>query len=193
MESAERLARAFALKQHGLQVLLWENKTDLVRALLVLKAALPDFPDSPILLPSDQVDLQRLGIDLYEQAEDTEPRVRRFILIPQASTESVGAWLNGWRQRLSEPPGTVLVIRRADYAGLCRRAPDLTSFAHSDVHEATGLLPLIDRDTSERLPIQLPHPWHEPLRFLPGEMPVQSDIDVWTKQLQHHTGLRDGE
>jgi hypothetical protein len=184
MESAEHLARAFALKKHGIQVLLWENKTDLIRALLVLKAALADFPDSPVLLPIEQTDLQRFSIDLYEQAEQCSNASRRFLLIPQASTEPVGAWLNGWRRRLADPPGTVIVIRRSDYVALCRRAPDLMSFAQADVHESTGLLPLIDRATLERWPSQLPDAWYERLNFLPGEMPAKGESADWRKQLE---------
>lgn len=187
MESAEHLAQAFGVKNHGILVLLWESKTDLVRALLVLKAAIPGFPDAPILLPSQRSELERFSIDLYEQVEPDATATRRFLLIPQASTESIGAWLNGWRQRLSDSPGTVVVIRRADFSALCRRAPDLVSFAHSDVHDATGLLPLLDRDTFGRLPTQLPGAWYERLNVLPGEMPMQLDVADWIGQLERNT------
>ena len=172
------------MRQHGIQVLLWENKTDLIRALLVLRAVLSDFPDAPVLLPSDPAGLQRFSIHLYEDVNQASP-ARRFLLIPQASTESLGSWLNGWRQRLSDSPGTIIVIRRADYAALCRKAPDLMSFAHSDVHEATGLLPLIARDTfTTEVSKKLPDKWYEQLDTLPGEMPDHEEIANWTMKLE---------
>ncbi|HVA49461.1 MAG TPA: hypothetical protein VNH11_24050 [Pirellulales bacterium] len=188
MESAEHLLRVLNLKNRGIQVLLWESKTDLVRALLVLKAALDGFPDVPVLLPSNQVALQRFSIELYENVDQSAPIPRRFLLVPQASAESVGAWLNGWRQRLAASPGTVVVIRRADYAALCRRAPDLMSFAHSDVHDATGLLPLLDCNAVGRLPDRLPSAWNEELHALPGEIPAPEDIADWNEQLKRHAG-----
>lgn len=186
MESAEHLAQAILLRTHGIQVLLWEYKTDLVRALLLLKSVLTDFPDSPIYLPIEQSELQKLSIHLYEDAQ-LGVKKRWFILIPQASTDAVGAWLNGWRRRLSEEPGTVLVIRRADYGPLCRRAPDIMSFVNSEVHEAGGLLPLADRRTLSQLTDRLPHAWYTSLQMLPGDLPEQGEITEWTKELIQHS------
>jgi hypothetical protein len=180
MESAEHLIQSILLRNHGIQVLLWEYKTELVRALLLLKSVLTDFPDSPIYLPSEQAQLQQLSIHLYE---DPALKTRRFLLIPQASTDTVGTWLNGWRRRLSEAPGTVMVIRRADYGPLCRRAPDLMSFVNSEVHEAGGLLPLTNLKTLNMLTNRLPEAWYPSLQLLPGEMPEQNEITEWAKEL----------
>jgi hypothetical protein len=58
MESAEHLARVLSLQTRGIQVLLWEHKTDLIRALAVLQAALPDFPDGRNL----QISLRSLRV-----------------------------------------------------------------------------------------------------------------------------------
>ena len=182
MESAEHLALALALCRQGVQVLLWENKTDLIRALLVLRATLTDFPNVPVLMPNEQVVLQEFSIKLFEGPAGTT--TRRFLLIPQASTETIGKWLNGWRQRLSDPPGTMLIIRRSDYAALCRRAPDLMSFAQSDVHETTGLLPLIEQSLLRDLSPNLPSGWYDCLNNLPGELPTEEELSQWTQQLR---------
>ena len=70
MESAEHLAQELRIQTRGIQVLLWEHKTDLLRALAVLQAALPNFPDVPILLPTAPADLQKFSIGLFERREE---------------------------------------------------------------------------------------------------------------------------
>lgn len=182
MESAERLA-LLGIQTRGIQVLLWEHKTDLIRALLVLQAALPDFPDAPILLPTAHYALQRFSIRLFERPEEPPSAQRRILLIPQASTEAAGAWLNGWRRRLADPPGTLFIVRRVDFTALCRRAPDLMSFAKSEIHEATGLLPLISPETLDRVSERLPDAWYAPLESLPGVMPAAGEVTAWIQRL----------
>ncbi|TVS16891.1 MAG: hypothetical protein EA424_13505 [Planctomycetaceae bacterium] len=66
MESAEHLARVLSLQSRGVHVLLWEDKSDLVRALLVLRASFSSFPESLILLPTADADLQKFSIQLFE-------------------------------------------------------------------------------------------------------------------------------
>jgi hypothetical protein len=188
MESAEHLARVLSIQTRGIQVLLWEHKTDLLRALSVLQAALPDFPDAPILLPTAPVDLQKFSIGLFERREEPLSVPRRIFLIPQASVEPAGPWLNGWRQRLADPPGTLFVVRRVDFVALYRRAPDLMSFAQSEIHEATGLLPLIARATLDRMSERLPAAWYEPLEALPGVTPTEDEIAAWIQRLQSQLG-----
>jgi hypothetical protein len=188
MESAEHLAQTIGLRNRGIQVLLWENKTDLVRALLVLKAALPDFPDEPTMLPTSLSALQMFSVGLSEAHESGSPDKRRILLVPQASIEAVGAWLNGWRHQLAMPPGCILAIRRADFVTLCRRAPDLMSFAQSDIHEATGLLPVIDEPTLNRMSDRLPDGWYKPLDRLPGNMPLPIDGEEWISRLRSYAG-----
>jgi hypothetical protein len=186
MESAEHLVRVLSIQTRGIHVLLWEHKTDLIRALVVLKAALSNFPDTPILLPTEQIELQRFSIGLFERPEEHTPGSRRILLIPQASTQAIGAWLNGWRRQLADPPGTLLVIRRVDFVALYRRAPDLMSFAQSETHEVTGLLPLLDQATIDRTSERLPDAWYEPLNALPGALPSNDEIAGWIQRLQSH-------
>ena len=187
MESTEHLARVLSLQSRGVHVLLWEDKSDLVRALLVLRASFSRFPESLVLLPTADADLQKFSIQLFEDEGLEHLTAPRVFLVPQATTESLGAWLNGWRRRLADPPGTLLVVRRADFTLLFRRAPDLMSFAQSEVHEATGLLPLIRRDILERMPRQLEDAWTEPLNRLPGELPSDEEIAEWIDKLESHT------
>jgi hypothetical protein len=187
MESAEHLALTLGVQTRGIQILLWEHKTELVRALIVLKAGLQDFPEAPILLPTEQKDLLRFSIGLFENSEEPPLRERRIILVPQASTGTVGSWLNGWRRQLANPPGTLFVIRRADFLALYRRAPDLMSFAQSEIHETTDMMPLIDQDILIRISGKLPDAWNEPLNALPGVMPSEQAILNWVEHLKSNS------
>jgi hypothetical protein len=172
MASAEHLAYALSMQTRGIQVLLWEHKVDLIRALLVVRAAMPDFPDAPVVIPTEQSDLQRFSIDLFEESDQPRTGSRRILLIPQGSTGVIGTWLNGWRRRLADPPGTLLVVRRAEFVALYQRAPDLMSFAQSEVHAATGLLPLVEPGTLARISGRLPDGWY-------GDA-----IGVWVQRLK---------
>ena len=184
MESAEHLVRVLSLQARGVQVLIWEQKIDLMRAIVLLKAALPGFPDSPVLLPTEAAALLEFSIRLFEQAENATPVERRVILIPQGNTTVAGEWLNGWRRQLAQSPGTLIVIRRIDFNTLCRAAPDLMSFAQSDVHEVTELLPLVEKATLDHLTFRLSDLWYEALEALPGAMPSDEEIADWLSQLQ---------
>jgi hypothetical protein len=184
MPSAEHFARVLSLQSRGIHVLSWNHKLDLVRALLLLQATLPTFPDAPTLIPTDQVELQRFSLRLFEATEAPLGDKLRIFFIPQASTQAVGGWLNGWRQRLAEPPGTLLVIRHSDLVEFHRRAPDLMSFAESEIDDATILLPLVAQDTLEQMRDSLPDSWRGPLETLPGSMPSDDEIAAWITQLR---------
>jgi hypothetical protein len=184
MSSAEYLAQDLRMQSRGIHVICWDDKADLVHALLVLQSAFTRFPETPTLLPTQQSDLQRFGLGLFENADKPTDSSMRILLIPQASTEATGAWLNGWRRRLSDPPGTLIVIRHTDLMALYRRAPDLMSFAQSEIHEASSLLPLVTRETLDRMREVFPDGWNEPLNSLPGSMPPKADILKWMKTLR---------
>jgi hypothetical protein len=184
MASAEHLAYVLSMQTRGVQVLLWEHKADLIRALLVLRAATRDFPDEPVVMPTEQPDLQRFSIRLFEESEQSPIGPRRILLIPQGSTGTIGTWLNGWRRRLADPPGTILVVRRAEFVALYQRAPDLMSFAQSEVHDATGLLPLVEPGTLARISGRLPDGWYGPLDALPGGTPSSDAIGGWVQRLK---------
>jgi len=50
------------------------------------------------------------------------------LFLQQAVGKEVSLRLNGWRRPLSEPKGTLLVVRTADFDEFQRDAPDLASF-----------------------------------------------------------------
>ena len=108
----------------------------------------------------------------------------RIFLVPQASTEVIGAWLNGWRRRLADPPGTLIVIRHSDLMAFYRRAPDLMFFAQSEIHQSSGLLPLVTKDTFERMCNALPAVWQEAVSSLPGTMPSDVELTDWLEALR---------
>src|SRR5262249_32591060 len=140
--------------------------------------------------PTDRNSLMNFSIKLFDISEDSngptqsETRSRRVILVPQASTNAVSSWMNGWRRQLAVPPGTLIVIRRADYHLLFRRAPDLMSFAQSEVHEATELMPMLQNDVVSRVSANLTSAWIKALGELPGEMPKSGAIEAWIEKLR---------
>lgn len=184
MANMEQLAFAMRLRPRGVRVLAWEHKPELVRALLLLQAGLDDFPKSPVVVPTEPLELQKFSLGLFETTSESQPPAVNVLIIPHAAIESLGGWLNGWRHRLSEPPGTLLVIRRADMTQLFRRAPDLMSFVQSDIFEATGMLPLISRPLMDGLRDKLPVEWQQPLVDLPGGMPTPAETSQWIKLLR---------
>jgi hypothetical protein len=182
VESAEHLAAVFASQQSGIQLLLWEEKLDLVRSLLVLQSTMTDLPESPTLLPTKQSEIQLLSILLCETPESETRDRRRVLILPQASTESIGPWLNGWRGQLAQPPGTILVVRSGDFHSLTLRAPDLMSFALSGIHDTTGLLPLAGHGLTEHFVTCLPRHWQDAVDQLPGSRPTDEEIDDWIQR-----------
>jgi hypothetical protein len=188
MTSAEHLARDLSMQSRGIHVLSWDNKADLVRALLIIRAAPESSLDSPTVVPTVQTDLQLLGLRLFEEPDDLASSSMRVFIIPQASTEAIGTWLNGWRRRLADPPGTLIVIRQSDLMALYRRAPDLMSFAQSEIHESAGLLPLVTRETFDRVCNSLPAGWQEALNSLPGSTPSVAELSDWLSTLRSNIG-----
>ncbi len=184
MATAEQFAKALCLQQRGVHVLVWDHKPDLVKALLILKSCLANFPNAPVVVPTTAAELQRFSLALFEEVQNAPNATLRVYLIPQASTEAVGGWVNSWRQPLATTPGTLLVVRRADLMELTRRAPDLMSFAQSDVYESTGLLPLVTRDTLEHISINLSEEWTVALRELPGSLPSAKELGLWRESLE---------
>ncbi len=202
MNTAEQLAFALREEPRGIHSLLWADQGDLVRALLLLLAALPDSAARPILV-SPEADCWRNLRQLIaarcpleaEQApqEDASPAPRDSrlwgLFLQQASTRTVGPWLNGWRRPLSEPPGSLLVVRHADFLGLQREAPDLASYIGPRVVNASAMLSLCSDGTRTRLQPRLPGDFQEVLRELPGEPPPQTEITAWIAALDRIDAL----
>lgn len=191
MSTAQQLAFSIRIERRGIHVLLWDDQDDLVRALLALFAGLPD-PAVHALLVSDD------GDDLRALAQLVETRVRitgeesdstpdsaswenRFwiLFLQQASTSRVGPWLNGWRRPISDPPGSMLVIRHTDFDPFQRSAPDIASFVGPRIYDASTMLSVFSNEIYERLQDRLPNEIEFILRRLPGTAPSRQDAANW--------------
>jgi hypothetical protein len=191
MSTAERLAFSINEERRGVHVLLWDEQDDLVRALLILLAALKDVVVHPLLVSPEQDRILALKkvVDtrcLLEEERETEPPspdspANRFwvLFLQQASSRIAGPWLNGWRRPLSEPPGTLLVIRHADFGSFQQDAPDLASFAGPRLHNASTMLSIVSEESSARLSAGLPAEIEGVLRELPGTLPTKKEIARW--------------
>ncbi|RJP33792.1 MAG: hypothetical protein C4527_03700 [Candidatus Omnitrophota bacterium] len=193
MATAEQLAKSISIEKRGIHVLLWNNQDDLVRSLLVLLAVLKDLPNSPLLLssPEESVRLLRPMFELQSALEETLTEkdllrpVRDILLIiflQQATSHSIAPWLNGWRSALADEPGTLLVIRNADFLDFQRFAPDLASFFGPKIYDSSSMLSIWGEDTARRMKTVLPNEFCMILKELPGPSPSKEEIEYWLKQ-----------
>src|SRR5256885_754439 len=108
MATAERMAESMRIEQQGVFVLLWDAKEDLVRALVVLTAALPEIPPKSLLLTASSAHVAQLRrlvesrthIDETPQSDGPTACERAsdalwILFLQQASYNSVGPLLNG--------------------------------------------------------------------------------------------------
>jgi hypothetical protein len=173
-------------------VLLWDDQNDLVRALLGLLAALPyGWETHSLLVSDDEADLRALRhlvesrVRVFEEEGGIERDAKslgdRFwlLFLPQACSFTVGPWLNGWRRPLSAPPGTMLVIRHADFDPFQRNAPDLASFVGSRIFDSSTMLSVFSKATHQRLKPRLPEDVQAVLTRLPGALPDERAIADW--------------
>jgi hypothetical protein len=196
MATAESLAFSIREEMRGVHALLWDDAHDLVRALLVLRAALREIPVYAILMSGEQCfgELQKYinaRCPIEETIEgsaigDVSASSLAFIFIPQASSRQTGSWLNGWRSPLSEPLGAVLFVRHADFDAFQRAAPDLSSFVGPRIHDASTMLSIISDETAANMSTTLPDEWSRILAELPGTAPTDVEIQRW---LDAHTKL----
>jgi len=193
MSTAEQLAFSICTERRGIHVVLWDDQNDLVRALLALFAGLDDLRTSALLLSDQEKDLLALRelvetrIEISEDASGLEEdrRLRRdqlwILCLQQASSIAVGPWLNGWRRPISDPPGAMLVIRRADFGSFQRNAPDIASFIGPRIYDASTMLSVFSKTTHELLRTRLPDEIEAVLRRLPGTSPSEADVADWIK------------
>ena len=184
MPTAELLAKSILIEGRGVFSLLWEDIDDLARALIVFSAAFRDTPVTAQLVspgPKDILVLQHLvesRIDLEEKT-GTEGKTFWILFLHQASSETVGPWLNGWRRPISEAPGTLIVVRHGDYEDFQRFAPDLASFIGPRISSASNMLSLVSRPIREHLRSNLPKNIRNCLERLPGDLPPKEQIEKW--------------
>ena len=130
MALVEQLAFSLREQGRGVHALLWDDMGDLIRVLLVTHAALGDIPLEPLLVSGETMrraelrDLiqARLADEIrHERREDRAddpdlpPHPLWILFLHQAASEAAGPQLNGWRRPLSEPRGTLLIVRNADF------------------------------------------------------------------------------
>jgi hypothetical protein len=204
MSTAEMMGFSVEVEARSVHVLLWDDPDDLVRALVILVGALSKFSVRPILVGAtdDYSNLRQLiesrttpaEANAYSvHASDVQIEENAFspneykaeanqlwmLIIQQASMKAAGPWLNGWRRPLSEPPGSILVIRHSELSDFNRFAPDLASFVGPRIFDAGTMLPMISARTHQVLNAELPLPFQEILRELPGSMPTAKSIQEW--------------
>lgn len=177
MSSAEQLAWSMQCERRGIHLLIWNDQHDLVRALMILRAAMTDVQFDPILVPTVESELAALCNNLYDAQGQNDSL--RMLFIPQAANTSVGPWLNGARIPLSNTPGTLLIVRSPDLSTFQRWAPDLASFVGPRIFDAASMLSIVSSETAARIEQALPEEFVAILNGLPGSRPAQDEIDSW--------------
>lgn len=177
MSTAEQLAFSIQIERHGIHMLIWDDQHDLVRSLLILQGAIVEVGISPILVPTSERELAILCNRLYESR--TEGNALKMLFVPQAANATVGPWLNGARFPLSQPPGTLLVVRDPDLQTFQSCAPDLTSFVGPRIYSSASMLSLVTSATYKRMKCVLSNDFMEILENLPGTRPAPREIESW--------------
>jgi hypothetical protein len=195
MALVEKLAFSLREEGRGVHALLWDDIGDLVRVLLVTHAALGDILVEPQLVSSETTRLQelkeliqkRVADQIHHQrpegtADDLDypPHPLWIFFLQQATSKQAGPRLNGWRRPLSEPMGTLLVIRNGDFTDFQRSAPDLASFLGPRIYDASQMFMICSVETLRKLKKTLPASFEEILRHLPGTPPTAEDLANWT-------------
>jgi len=184
------MADSIRLEGQGIFTLLWDAKEDLTRALLILFAALDDVPMETLLLaptPDSLLALRKMidsrvtiaAGDTESQAAVPAPGALWLLFLEQAASEIVGPRLNGWRTPLSQPPGTVLVIRHADFERFQRCAPDLASFIGPRIYNSSNMVSLVSAKTYQELRPTLPETSARIVAALPGKAPTEQELRGW--------------
>ena len=187
MSTAEELAFSIQTEGHGVHCLLWDDKDDLVRALLILNAAMGNIKVWSFLVSTDE-SISRLKKVINERPAPEEhdspdvghgPSPFWILFLQQAVTQRMGPWLNGWRDPLARAPGTLLVVRHADFDAFQRSAPDLASFIGPKIYNASTMLSIWSSTVSNEIRPDLPSDQESILDQLPGPPPLRDDLVKW--------------
>lgn len=198
MFASEKFFFSVATDLAGVHVLLWEDKNELVRALLVIHAATPTKQLDFIAVSGEESDINQLirVIDarrpsvLPAEIDDSREKENPFLvlLFQQASSQTIGPWLNGWRNPLSESPGSLLVIRSADFEQFQRNAPDLSSYVGPKVLDSSSMISHFSPEILSRLSAALAPSAIEALQRLPGVMPATDELEQWIESCRLSSG-----
>ena len=195
MSTSEQLAKSIKLDNRGIHVLLWDNKDDLVRVVIVLMASLDINSIEFLLLSSVDQSVKELKglLELQPSSEksmilesDSYGMQRESFLIlflQQATSRALGPWLNGWRSSLAKPPGALLIIRNADFVDFQRYTPDLSSFIGPKIYDSSSMLSMWSRETDKKINPRIPKKIKDILQELPGALPTIKEIENW---IRHH-------
>jgi hypothetical protein len=194
MSMVERLAFSLREEGRGIHALLWDDIVDLYRVLLITQAVLGDLPLQPFLVSSETTRLDELK-DLIQSelgdqisrgrmsgdadGPDPPPHPLWILFLQQAASKQVGPRLNGWRRPLSDPRGTLLVVRNADFIDFQRNAPVLASFIGPRIYDAARMLMLCSDEKLRTMKKTLPAPFDGILRHLPGTLPTAEKLAEW--------------
>ena len=195
MASPERLIFSICEEPRSVHVLTWDDKDDLVRALLILVAALADRGIIAVKASASTEDLGAMRKLIHSRTassatdedavadpvmEDAARADKLWMLFVQHGTApEVGAWLNGYRIPLTRGGGTLLVVREAELLRLERGAPDLASFVGPRIYSASSMLFSVGPRLHSQLSPTLPDEILRVLQELPGPMPDPASLKEW--------------
>ncbi len=193
MSTAEQLANSILLDNAGVHILLWDDQDDLVRALLLVIAVIGKDNILPLLLSSETESLsvlrQLFEIKITEEMSLSEDenvlQSKRdkvlLLFLQQATSQIIGPMLNGWRRDLASKPGSLIVVRKADFINFQRFAPDLASFYGPKIYDSSSLLYIWGEETAKNVKPYLPNRMFDFLTLLPGEAPSENELKEWIK------------
>ncbi|MCX7047265.1 MAG: hypothetical protein NTX50_17475 [Candidatus Sumerlaeota bacterium] len=196
MATAQQLAYSILLDNGGVHLLLWDDKDNLYRELIILLAALDSLSINPLLLSSGK---QTAGLlreifelkppeegDSFNESTFLDSTRRDFLVlfIQQATSSDIGPWLNGWRNALAQKPGSLLIVRQPELRDFERNASDLLSYIGPKIYDCSSMLPLWNEETAMRIQAELSGKFQDILQKLPGSAPDLQEIKEW---LQTHT------
>jgi hypothetical protein len=200
MSTAEQLANSILLDNAGVHILLWDDQDDLIRALILVIAVIGKEKILPLLLSSETESLSVLRklfeiknaeeISLSEDEEVLQPKRNKLLLLflQQATSKTIGPLLNGWRRDLAFEPGSLIVVRKADFMNFQKYAPDLASFYGPKIYDSSSLLYIWGEKTAKNVKPYLPNLMFDFIKKLPGEAPSENELKEW---IQLHTPIHE--
>ena len=164
-------------QRSGINVIVWDDKQELVRCLIVVRALVSDHSITNVLVSTSDASIQKAR-ELIEPRRSTESGDETFLtlFVQQASSSVVGPFLNGSRKPLADPPGSLIVVRAADLHDFIKAAPDLSSFVVFKIFNASEMLSSFDVQLVKRFSAELPDDLTLALIELPGEMPTAKEV-----------------
>lgn len=121
----------------------------------------------------------RISTAFPKEQHDNRGDTFWMLFIQQANSREIGPRMNGWRKPLAEAPGSLLLIRHADFDTFQRHAPDLVSFVGPRIYSASNMLSIFSDKTYQNMDVDLFDPLPAILRHLPGEQPGKEGILEW--------------